>query len=154
MTPAVPRPGPRAGSRVTDSGWQLRPEEWIALHRSDVDKTAKVVTVRRRYSGAQVKPGSKTGAERVVPLTRRALDALEAMTPRVDTPILFPAPRGGYIDLEKWRYREWSPALGKRGPSILNRLCAYVDDGPVRKPTRSSAALKIATPRPRRPARS
>jgi integrase len=58
-----------------------------------------------------VKPVSKTGAERVVPLTRRALDAVEEMTMRIDTPILFPAPRGGYIDLERWRFREWTPAL-------------------------------------------
>jgi integrase len=93
----------------------LRPEEWIALHRSDVDRKKKIVTVRRRYSGGMVKPGSKTGTERVVPLTQRALDWLAWAPPRVDTPILFPAPRGGYIDLERWRYREWVPALRAAG---------------------------------------
>jgi integrase len=33
------------------------------------------------------------------------------MSPRIDTPILFPAARGGYVDIEKFRHREWAPAL-------------------------------------------
>ena len=37
------------------------------------------------------------------------------MTVRIDTPILFPAPRGGYIDGEKFRHREWTPALKAAG---------------------------------------
>ena len=37
------------------------------------------------------------------------------MPPRIDTPILFPAPRGGYIDLETFRHREWAPALRAAG---------------------------------------
>jgi len=43
------------------------------------------------------------------------LEALDAMTVRVDMPILFPAPRGGYIDIERFRYREWTPALRAAG---------------------------------------
>jgi integrase len=37
------------------------------------------------------------------------------MPPRIDTKLMFPAPRGGYIDIEKFRYREWAPALRAAG---------------------------------------
>lgn len=57
---------------------------------------------------------------------RRALDA----TPkRIDTRLLFPAPRGGYIDIEKFRHREWTPALratglDTRGPYTMRHTFA------------------------------
>jgi hypothetical protein len=31
------------------------------------------------------------------------------------TPLLFPAPKGGYLDLDNWRLREWYPALDAGG---------------------------------------
>jgi integrase len=97
-------------------GTGLRPEEWIGLHRSDIDREARSVSVRRRFVGGELKEGGKTpGSVRTVPLRQRVLDALDAMPPRIDTPILFPAPRGGYIDLEKFRHREWAPALRAAG---------------------------------------
>jgi integrase len=97
-------------------GTGLRPEEWIGLHRSDVDREARSVQVRRRFTGGLLKDGGKTpGSVRSVPLRQVVLDALEAMPARIDTQILFPAPRGGYIDLEKFRHREWAPALRAAG---------------------------------------
>jgi integrase len=98
------------------AGTGLRPEEWIGLHRADVDREARVLHVRRRFSGGELKEGGKTpGSVRTVPLRQVVLEALDAMAPRIDTPILFAAPRGGYIDLEKFRHREWAPALRAAG---------------------------------------
>lgn len=95
-------------------GTGLRPEEAFGLHRSDIE--GNLLHVRRRFSSGAVKEGGKTpGSVRVVPLRQKVLDALAAMPPRIDTPILFPAPRGGYIDLEKFRHREWAPALRAAG---------------------------------------
>lgn len=74
--------------------------EWVALERRDLDKRERVVTVQRRYSAGVLTPYPKTpGSRRRVPLTARALAALDALPPRVDTPLAFPASRGGHICL-------------------------------------------------------
>jgi integrase len=101
---------------IVGVGCGLRPEELFGLHRADVDRPARVLHVRRRFSAGELKDGGKTaGSVRTVPLRQFVLDALEAMPARIDTPILFPAPRGGYIDIEKFRHREWAPALRAAG---------------------------------------
>ena len=50
-----------------------------------------------------------------MPLRGKVLDALDAMPKRIDTQILVPAIRGGYIDIERFRHREWTPALRAAG---------------------------------------
>jgi integrase len=43
------------------------------------------------------------------------LEVLDDVPRRSDTPVLFPAPRGGYIDNERFRHREWTPAVRAAG---------------------------------------
>jgi integrase len=108
---------------ATETG--LRPEEWCALERRDVDLRASVVTVQRAYTVAGgLKPLTKTDASRrSVPLTDRALAALDELPLRIDTPLLFFTHRHGgtrgepgYLNLGNWRKRNWIPAL--RGANL------------------------------------
>ncbi len=106
----------------------LRTNEWIATERRDIDRRNPAVIVQRRVTDGRLTPYPKTERRRV-PLTPRALDALDRLPARLDTPLLFPAPRGGYIDLDNWRMREWYPALeaagiARRGPYQLRHTFA------------------------------
>jgi integrase len=94
----------------------LRPEEWQALERRDVDRRAGIVTVRRTVSSGAVVDLAKTArSRRQVPLSRRALAALDAIPPRLDTPLVFPAHRGGVLNIDNWRRRVWAPAIEASG---------------------------------------
>jgi integrase len=103
----------------------LRPEEWIGLERRDVLRDAGVVLIERVFADGRLRPYGKTArSRRRVPLTPRALEAVESIPPRLDTRLLFPAAKGGHIGLDSWRFREWYPALDaaglkRRGPYAL-----------------------------------
>jgi integrase len=106
----------------------LRTNEWVAVERRDIDRAGPSVVVQRRFADGVLTPYPKTTRRRV-PLSSRAMAAVEALPPRLDTPLLFPAPRGGYIGLDTWRSREWYPALeaagiAKRGPYNLRHTFA------------------------------
>jgi integrase len=89
----------------------LRPEEWQALERRDIDRAGRVLDVRRTVSGGEVVDLGKTGgSRRQVPLSASALEALDQL-PRLDMPLLFPAPGGGLMNLDNFRRREWAPAI-------------------------------------------
>jgi integrase len=104
----------------------LRPEEWQALERRDVDRRAGILTVRRSVSGGEVVDLGKTErSRRQVPLSRRALDALDAIPARLDTPLIFPGQRGGVLHLDNFRRRMWTPAVeasGVRKPARIYDL--------------------------------
>jgi integrase len=105
-------------------GTGLRPEELFGLHRSDIEyfdgpflpgQPRGRIHVQRRYTQGVVKPGCKTEPERFVAFGQKVYDALKAMPVRIDTQILFPAPRGGYIDANRFRFAEWKPGLVAAG---------------------------------------
>ena len=93
--------------------------EWsqmVNLERRDVDLEAGALSVERVYSQGRLKDCAKSNRQRRrVPLRQRVVEAIRALPPRVDTPLQFPAARGGYIDGECFRYRHWSPALRAAG---------------------------------------
>jgi len=71
----------------------LRTNEWTASERRDVDRINPAVAVARRFAEGKLTPYPKTQRRRV-PLTRRAVEGLELVPPRIDTPILFPGRQG------------------------------------------------------------
>jgi integrase len=93
----------------------LRPSEWIALEWRDVDRGEGVVRVERAFSYGAVKTPKTKGSRRRVPLSARASAALDAVPRTLRTRLVFPGPRGAYIDLRNWRKREWKPALEAAG---------------------------------------
>jgi integrase len=94
----------------------LRPEEWIALERKHVDRRGSAVNVTQTFSeGEIIELGKTTRSRRQVPLSRRACAALDRLPARLDTPLLFPAPDGGPLDLHNFRRRQWNPAITSSG---------------------------------------
>jgi integrase len=78
----------------------MRPSEWLALEWRDVDRKAGVVLVERSCAYGVIKSyGKTTRSRRRVPLTARALAALDSMPRRLDVRLVFPGKRGGVIDL-------------------------------------------------------
>jgi integrase len=101
----------------------LRPEEWQALERCDVDRRAGILSVRRTLSGGEIVNLGKTSASRrQVPLSQRAVAALDAIPPRLDTPLIFPAAMGGLLNLDNWRRRVWAPAIEAAGIETPARI--------------------------------
>jgi integrase len=90
----------------------LRPEEWMALERRDVDRAAGLIHVRRTVSDGQVVELGKTSrSRRQVPLSRRGIAALDRLPLRFNPPLLFAAPKGGLLNLDNFRRWEWDPAI-------------------------------------------
>lgn len=99
----------------------LRPEEWAALEPRDIDRKAGHVSVCRTVSEDEqgrrilVELAKTSTSRRQVPLSRRALDALDELPPRLPHVRLFGAPAGGLLNLDHFRRREWAPAIEAAG---------------------------------------
>jgi integrase len=106
----------------------LRPEEWCAVERRDL--SAHAIAVERKFAKGRLTPYPKTSRSlRAVPLSDRAVQAVDELPPRLDTPLLFCAAEGGHLILDNWRSRAWYPALGlagvaQRGPYALRHTFA------------------------------
>lgn len=101
----------------------LRPEEWMVLERRDIDRASRIVTVTRTLSNGEIVPLAKTsGSRRQVPLSKLAIAALDATPARLDNRLLFPAPRGGVLNIDNWRRRVWRPAIVAGGVAQPARI--------------------------------
>ena len=117
------RIGPRYGPLVTfAAATGLQPGEWLALEHRDIDHQARVVYVRRALRNGQIKNPKTNGSIRAVPLQATALAALKQLPTTPHSPLLFPAPRDGYLDRHNFRYRDWKPAQRAIGIDPLRRI--------------------------------
>src|SRR5207247_6257094 len=77
----------------------LRPAEWLALEWRDLDLDARVVYVHRSFTKGRVKCPKTEASRRAVPLQRIALEAIKQQPASRQSALVFPAERGGYLDL-------------------------------------------------------
>jgi integrase len=115
--------GPRYGPMILfAAATGLRPAEWIALEKRDVDRDERVVYVRRSFTRSELKFPKTEASMRAVPLQARALDALERIKDGDGLRLLFPGERGGYLDIHHFRPFQWRPAQNAAGIDPLRRV--------------------------------
>jgi integrase len=98
---------------IVGAGTGLRPEEWVALRWCDIDEKGLAVCQTFTEDGGLQPYGKTPGSLRRVPLrsiVREALDGLDQ-----SGELVFPAPRGGFIRMRKFRPRHWNPAVEAAG---------------------------------------
>ncbi len=115
--------GPRYGPMILfAAATGLRPAEWIALEKRDVDREERVVYVRRSFTRSELKFPKTEASMRAVPLQARALDALDRIKDGNGSPLLFPGERGAYLDIHHFRPFQWRPAQKAAGIDPLRRV--------------------------------
>jgi len=100
----------------------LRPAEWVALEKRDIDRAERVVYVRRSFTRRELKLPKTEASHRAVPLQARALDALDRACPSEESELVFPGERGGYLDVHHFRPYQWRPAQCSAGIEPLRRI--------------------------------
>jgi integrase len=114
--------GPRYGPMILfAAATGLRPAEWIALEKRDIDRKERVVNVRRSFTRGKLKIPKTEASTRAVPLQARALDALDLVKSN-GSPLLFPGDRGGYLDIHHFRPYQWRSAQKAVGVKPLRRV--------------------------------
>jgi integrase len=117
------RLSPRQGPMVLfAAATGMRPGEWVALENRDVDRAARVAYVRRSFSKGTLSHPKTEASLRAVPLQSRALAALDQLSLGGPGDLLFPAERGGYLDLHNFRNRNWKPAQLAAGIEPFRRI--------------------------------
>jgi integrase len=117
------RLGPTFGPMVVfAAATGLRPSELFALEWGDVDRAAGVVQIRRAYANGRIKHTKTRLSRRAVPLQAIALEALDQLRPREESPLLFPNARGGYLDFRNLNRRHWKPVQKSVGIEPLRDL--------------------------------
>jgi len=115
--------GPRYGPMILfAAATGLRPAEWIALEKRDVDHKERAVYVRRSFTRGELKLPKTEASMRAVPLQARALDALDGIRDGDGSPLLFPGERGGYLDIHHFRPFQWRPAQKAAGIDPIRRV--------------------------------
>jgi integrase len=74
------------------------------------------------YANGRVKQTKTRLSRRAVPLQAIALEALDQLRPREDSPLLFPNSRGGYLDFRNFNRRHWKPVQKAAGIEPLRDL--------------------------------
>ena len=88
----------------------MRPSEWLAIEWRDVDRDGRCRARRAHVRLRDTKSYGKTArSRRRVPLSTRALEALDAIPRRLDVRLSSPAPRWLLIDLKNFRRAHGSP---------------------------------------------
>jgi integrase len=114
--------GPRYGPMILfAAATGLRPAEWIALEQRDIDRTERVVYVRRSFTRAELKFPKTEASMRAVPLQARAIDALDRIEDGNGSPLLFPGRARG-LDIHHFRPFQWRPAQKAAGIDPLRRV--------------------------------
>src|SRR2546427_6048143 len=92
--------GPRYGPMILfAAATGLRPAEWIALEKRDIDRAEPVAYVRRSFTRRELKLPKTEASLRAVPLQTRAIDALERLPADGESLLVFPGERGGDLDI-------------------------------------------------------
>jgi integrase len=100
----------------------LRPAEWLALEWRDLDLEARVVYVHRSFTKGRLKCPKTEASRRAVPLQAIAVDAIARQPASRQSALVFPAERGGYLDLHNFRNRAWKPAQLAAGLEPQRRI--------------------------------